>query len=340
MRNRTVPALLLLAVLCACRGNRSGEARISLPKDYSPTKIFTTTAPSLLVKAAKGADFRSIYSWVPDKEPRLIVEGRDLDMTRLSDDIFAAWYTEPSQEVIVTLNAQQLISPPLTLPNGGLTGWVACEGDVQHVVCLGNRPGMGIEDNDYDEMGFSAVLVIDLLKRTTSWFPLKDKTYFRFDPKRQMIYFGNSQHSVVAFDLAGKEHGSVYLSALRRPSPSEHFAESLQEDGEEWEVYDAASNKVVFAFNCSTPECKNGDLDLESDGRNWNPKIDGQFVALWSSGRAYGAGDTCDIYQSASASLVKRFPCGGLPVFDWSRDGRELVTLSYIGGTLHREVVN
>jgi hypothetical protein len=183
---------------------------VPLPKGLSPTGLFTTNSPLLVIKAAGDAYHRSLYSWESGKTPALIVEGQALDVTRLSDDTFAAWYSDKSQEEIVTLNGQKLISPPMTLPNGGPTGWGACEGDLQYVVCVGDRPGMSVEDKDYDEMGFSAILVVSLTQRKTNWFPVKHGTRIRFDPQRKMIYAvdwaDESAHAPVAvYDLAGKE---------------------------------------------------------------------------------------------------------------------------------------
>ena len=343
--------LVMLGALCACRDNKTPSAAVnssevirsatlSLPKDLSPTGVFTTNSSSLVIKAAADARHRSLYSWEPGKAPKLIFEGGNLDVIRLSGDTFAAWYSQNNQEAIVTLNAQGLIAQPLMLPQGGPTGWGACEGDPRNIVCIGDPPGMGAEDKDYDEMGFSAVLVIDLGQRKTSWFPVKHQTYFHFDPARERIYVsdlaGPSLSSPVEFfNLAGNVGGaSVSDMTLSR---SGRFTESLQEDGSEfWAIRDSTSKKVLLAFNCDKPECKPGD---RYEDHYWNPVFDGQVVAL-NLGGAYGKGGTCDVYQCSPPRLVKRIPCDGLPVYDWSRDGRELITISYEGGKFHREPVN
>jgi len=200
---------------------------------------------------------------------------------------------------------------------------------------------MTFEDSDYEEMGFTAVIVIDLVHRKTIWFPVGNRTGFRFDLRRKMIYVidwtAPSIHgSVVAFDLSGKEHGAAQWWDIMPLSPSGRFAESLQEDGSEsWEVYDASDKKMLVAFNCDRAECKLGDRYEQQ----WNPVFTDQMVAL-NSGGAYGKDGTCDLYQFSPPRLVKTFPCSGLPVYDWSRDGREFVTLEYEGGKLRREPVN
>jgi hypothetical protein len=288
---------------------------------------------------------RSVYSWEPGREPKLIVDGHFLEVIRLSDDEFAAtWYTENNENspvAFITLNTSGLIAKPLMLPPSGPTGWGGCEGDTHHVVCIGNLPTMKVDDKDYDEMGFSAVLVIDLEQRKTSWFPVEHQAYFYFNPARKLIYVGDlpaySVSSLVeVFDLAGNKRGKANVLDMTM-SPSGHFADSLQEDGaDSWEVYDAASKKVLLAFGCDKPGCKPGD---RYQNHHWNPVFDGQVVALNADG-AYGKGGTCDVYQSLPPRLVKRVPCGGLPVYDWSRDGRELITLSYEESTFHRESVN
>jgi hypothetical protein len=324
------------------RANTPTSYKVSLPRGLSPTRIFTTTSTLIVIKAAADADHRSLYSWQPGNEPKLIVEGRDLDVTRLSGDTFAAWYSENSKQELVTLNAQQITSQPLMLPQGGPTGWQGCEGDTARIVCMGNRPGMSIEDKDYDEMGFSAVLVIDLLQQKSSWFPVKDRTRFRFDRARK-IYVSDfispsSPSSVEAFDLAGKTRGAAKLSDMA-PSPSGHFAESLQEDGSVyWDIHEASSNKVLLAFNCGRPECKIG--DRSEDMKHWNPVFDDQVIVLRDNGKAYGVGAVCDVYQISPPRLVKSIPCDGLPEYDWSRDGWELITLTYTGGEFRREPVN
>jgi hypothetical protein len=311
---------LLLAILYDCSGPRNDTAgetssgddeTVPLPRSLSPTGLFTTNSPLLVIKAAGGAYHRSLYSWYSDK----------------------------SQEEIVTLNGQKLISPPLTLPNGGPTGWGACEGDLQYIVCVGDRPGMSVEDKDYDEMGFTAILVVSLTQRKTNWFPVKHRTRIRFDPQRKMIYAvdraDESAHAPVAvYDLAGKERGSGHLSDLMPLSPSGRFVESLQEDGaDSWEVYEADSRKVLLTFNCDRPECKEGDRN----DHQWNPKFTDQLIAIRSSAGKDGA---CDVYMLSPPHLKKTLPCGGLPVYDWSRDGRELVTLQYEGNIFRREPVN
>jgi len=343
---------LLLASVCVCSGRNTDTAgetpaseyeTVPLPKGMSPTGVFTTNSYSLVIKAAGDIDHRSLYSWEPGKKPKLIIEGRDLDITRLSDNTFAAWYSKNSQEEIVTLDAQKLITPPLKLPKGGPRGWFFCEGDTQAIVCRGDPPSMSAEDKDYDEMGFSAVLVIDLAERKTTWFPVKHQTHFRFAPAHKMIYVidwdsASSHGPVTAFDLAGRELGHARLSDVMPSSPSGRFVESLQEDGSEsWRVYEAAGMKLLSGFNCEQPECKEGDRD--EDGHHWNPRFTDQVVALRMGG-AFGKGGACDIYQLSPPRLMKTVPCGGLPVYDWSRDGRELVTLQYEGNIFRREPVN
>jgi hypothetical protein len=353
MANKFLP-LLLFGALCACNGSRTGlvadapvktpVARseiVSLPSGMSPTRVFTTKSLSLVIKGAAGSAHRSLYSWEPDKAPKLIVEGRDLDVSRLSDDLFAAWYFDDTQEVIVTLNAQQLISQPLALPKGGPTGWGGCEGDTHYLVCIGDRPGMTVEDNDYDEMGFTAILVIDLARRKITWFPVGHRTHLRFDLGRKMIYVidwtAPSIHgSAVAFDLVGEERGAAQSWDIMPLSPSGRFAESLQADGSEsWEVYDASNKRVLLAFNCERPECKVGDRD----DQHWNPIFTDQLIAFHSE-MAYGKDGACDLYQVSPPRLVKTISCSGLPVYDWSRDGRELVSLQDEGGELRREPLN
>jgi hypothetical protein len=204
---RASALLLVFGILGACRGNRtpssdgqSGKtssssvrsATFPLSKDSSPTAVFTTKSLSLLVKTGDITPTdrfqRSLYLWQPSKEPKLIVAGHFLEVIRLSDDEFAAtWYSENNENspvAFVTLNARGLISQPLMLPAGGPTGWGGCEGDTRHVACIGNLPGMKTDDKEHDEMGFSAVLVIDLEQRKTSWFPVKHQTSFHFDPAR------------------------------------------------------------------------------------------------------------------------------------------------------------
>lgn len=128
---------LLLASACSCNGRKTfaaGETpagdheTVPLPKGMSPTGVFTTNSSSLVIKAAGDIDHRSLYSWEPGNAPSVIIEGRDLDITRLSDDTFAAWYSDNNRQEIVTLDAQKLIPQPLKFPNGGPSGWGGCEG--------------------------------------------------------------------------------------------------------------------------------------------------------------------------------------------------------------------
>jgi len=340
-----IPVLVVLAALCACHNGKLGltdirDDVVPLPKDMSPTAVFTTTSPSLVIKGAADKYYRSLFSWEPDKAARLLVKGRNLEVTRLSDDVFATWYFENSQEVLVTLNAQELTSR-LLLPEGGPAGWQGCAGDTHYVVCIGD-PGMKAEDPDFDEMAFSAVLVVDIEHQKATWFPVKHQTYFHPDLKRRLVSVidnvapSTTPYSVNAFDLSGKNRGRARATDILPQSPSGRFAESLQEDGDEsWELYDAASKRVLLAFNCDRPECKVGDRE----DHMWNPAVDGQVVAL-DEGGAYGKGGTCSVYQCLPPQLVKRVSCGGLAVYDWSRDGRELVTIEYEGGKLRRERVN
>ena len=134
------------------------------------------------------------------------------------------------------------------------------------MVCIGNLPAMTADNKDYDEMGFSAVLVIDLGQRKSSWFPVKHQTYFHFNPARKLIYVGDEtapslSNSIKAFDLAGHGRGKSQFWDFSL-SPSGRFAESLQEDGSEsWEVYEVASKNVLLEFNCDKPGCKLGDRE-------------------------------------------------------------------------------
>lgn len=362
---RVTVLVLVLGVICAPCSSRSQSFEVEsakksnlnvrsdtfpLPKGSSPTEVFTTRTLSLIVKTGDITPTdrfqRSLYLWEPGKEPKLIVSGHFLDVTRLSDDDFAAtWYsknTENSPVAFVTLNARGHISQPLMLPPSGPIGWGGCEGNTRYVACIGNLPEMRADDKDYDEMGFTAVLVIDLEQHKTSWFPVKHQTYFHFDPARRQIYVSDDQPNlnldsrVESFGLAGNERGEARVLDMTL-SPSGHFADSLQEDGaDSWEIYDAASKSVLLAFGCDKPGCKSGD---RQEGHYWNPVFDGQFVALGTGG-AYGKGGMCDVYQAAPPRLVKSVPCGGLPVIDWSRDGRELITIKYEGGGYRRELIN
>ena len=352
---------LLLGVFCGCQNNKphvaAGEpvktpsavnstvkfpeeqtptVAVLLPGGQSPTRVFTTSSSSLVIKAATG-DYRALYSWEPGKESKLIVESSDLDVTRLSDDTFAAWYSKNNRQAFVTLNAHHLISQPLMLPKGGPTGWGACEGDTLNVVCIGDRPEMKVADG----MMFSAVLVIDLVQRKTSWFPVKYATHHRFDVARKTIYVGDdvgpSSHWVKAFDLTGNALEAADFSDIVPRSPSGHFAESLQEDGaESWEIRNASNNEVLLAFNCDKPECKVGDRSENQ----WNPVFKDQVVVLHNSDKPYGKGSTCDVYKCSPPQLLKSVPCDRLPHYDWSRDGREIITIEYSDGEYHRQPVN
>jgi hypothetical protein len=358
----TLLALFTVSGLSTCQSNNSGtstrdtaieakvgDARITLPEDSFPTAVFTTKSAALVIKTGDtthGDRFhRSLYSWEPGKQSKVIIGGHFLEVTRLSDDEFGAtWYSENNEISpieFVTLNPRELIAKPLILPKGGPTGWGGCQGDPRYVVCFGNIPTMTFNDKDYDEMGFTAILVIDVVQRKASWFPVKHQTYFHFIPTRRLIYVGDlinpTMNSLMkTFDLDGHERGTAMVWDVSL-SPSGHFAESLQADGSEsWEIYDVAQKKLLLGFNCDNPECKSGERD---EKHHWNPVFDGQVVAQ-ESGGAYGKGGTCDVYQSAPPRLVKRIPCDGSPVFDWSRDGRELITIQPKGGKFHRESVN
>jgi hypothetical protein len=357
--------LLVIGVICTARSNRAQSfevesakksnldvrsATFPSPKGSSPTEVYTTRTLSLVVKTGDITPTdkfrRSLFMWEPGKEPKLILSGHFLDVIRLSDDDFAAtWYSkniENSPVAFVTLNARGHISQPLLLPPSGPTGWGGCEGNTRYVACIGNLPEMRADDKDYDEVGFTAVIVMDLEQQKTSWFPVKHQTYFHFDPARRRIYVSEDQPNlnlgsrVESFDLAGNALGEAHVLDMTL-SPSGHFADSLQEDGaDSREIYDVASKRVLLAFGCDKPGCKAGD---RQEGHYWNPIFDGQFVALGTGG-AYGEAGMCDVYQAAPPRLVKSVPCDGLPVFDWSRDGRELITIKYEGGGYRRELIN
>lgn len=237
---RVTALLLVLGVICACRGNKAqswerGSAKrtdpdvtnaiFPLSKGSSPTEVFTTSTPSLLIKTGDITPTdgfqRSLYLWEPGKEPKLIASGHFLEVIRLSDDDFAAtWYsrkTEDGPVAFVTLNARGKLSSPLMLPPSGPTGWGGCEGNPRYVACIGNLPEMKADDKDYDEMGFTAVLVIDLEQRKTSWFQVKNQTYFHFDPAHGRIYVSGDQANlslssrVESFDLVGNERGPAHV---------------------------------------------------------------------------------------------------------------------------------
>jgi hypothetical protein len=324
------------------------SAIFPLSNGSSPTEVFTTSTLSLVVKTGDITPTdqfqRSLYLWEPGEAPKLIVSGHFLDVVRLSDDDFVAyWYsknTEDSAVTLITLNARGQISQRLMLPPSGPTGWGGCEGNTRYVVCIGNPPDMKADDKDYDEMGFSAVLVINLQQEKTLWFPVKHQTFFHFDPARERIFASDDPPNlklssrVQSFDLVGNAREEAHVLDMTL-SPSGHFADSLQEDGADtWEIYDAASKRVLLTFGCDKPGCKVGD---RQESHLWNPLSDGQFVAVRSSAGKDGA---CDVYQAALSSLVKSVPCGGLAVFDWSRDGRELVVIEYKSGKYRREPVN
>jgi hypothetical protein len=360
---RVIGLLLMVGAICACRVNWAQPVEVEAAKtpdssirsatfpsskDSSPTELFTTSMRSVFVKTGDITPTdrfqRSLYLWEPGKQPKLIVSGHFLDVIRLSNNEFAAaWYSKNSENSpveFVTLNAQGNISQPLLLPPSGPTGWGGCGGNTRYVACVGNLPEMKADDKDYDEMGFSAVLVIDLEKQKTSWFPVKHQTLFHFDAALKRIYVSEDQDhlnlssSVESFDLGGNALGEAHVLDMTL-SPSGHFADSLQEDGaDSWEVYDVASKRVLLSFGCDKPGCKRGD---RQEGHYWNPVLDGQFVALRMGG---GTSGMCDVYQAATARLVKSVSCGGLAVFDWSRDGRELITIKYEGGEYRRELIN
>jgi hypothetical protein len=300
------------------------------------TAVFTTKSRSLIIKAAD-ADLRAAYAWEPGQEPKLLVQGKIWGITRLSDDSFAAWYSDKhDQTYVVTFNAQQLTSQPLALPK--FSGWGVCEGNYEMFVCLGNRPGMN--PDDVDERGFTAVLVVDLEARKTSWFDVGHRTDYRLDTSRKLIYVSDQfapGRVVEIFNLKGESVGPSDESHLQATSPSGRFIESIHEDGgEAWQIYELATKQELFAFNCAGPDCKKGD----HNDSYWNPVIDGQFAVVRDSGKSYGKGSSCDVYQASPPHLVKSFPCNALIVYDWSRDGKELITLEWDGGSYHRESVN
>lgn len=347
MRRVSILVMLGISSLLAGAGSRTsaqgtvpakGNAILSLPSGMDPTRLFTTTTASLLIKAAKDAKNRYLFSWQAGQAPALITVGRDLEVTRLGDNTFAAWYFDGGQEKLVTLDGQKLLSKPLLLPNGGPTGWQSCRGNVVRVVCIGNLPTT--RDDDSDEMGFTAVLVVNLETRKMNWFPVDYQTYFRFDLARKMIYVTDDHRiRVRQFDLAGDDKGSAHVSNVMMPSPSGQFLETLQEDGSEfWAVDEASTMKPLLSFNCDRPGCKEGDRD--EDNQHWNPKFSHQLVVIRDGG-AYGIGGACDVYQLLDRpNLLKTVPCEGLPVYDWSRDGKAIVTIETERGRFSRQPIN
>ncbi len=85
-----------------------------------------------------------------------------------------------------------------------------------------------------------------------------------------------------------------------------------------WAVNRARDMKPLLKFNCNQPGCRVGD-DSEN---SWNPVLDGEIAVL---------AEKCEIYDVGTRTLIKSFPCEGQPAYDWSRDGKKLVTLSYEG---------
>ena len=323
----------------------SSAEQLCLPDGNKPTGLFTTKSASLVLKAAAGPDYRSIYSWEPGKEPKLIVRGLDLDVTRLSDDTFAAWYTSESrQELLVTFDAEKLTSEPLVLPAGGPSGWQGCTGDTHYLACIGNLPDMKADDQDFDEMQFTAVIVIDLEQRTTTSFLVGHNTHFFFNSAKKTIYVTDhtttesERAGVLTFDLTGKRGEPGRVSEMQT-SPSGRFALTLQEDGaESWGIYDVKTGKTLLDFNCDRPGCIMADGPMSGDPE-WNPLDDDQILVMGQAGKAYGAGNTCDVYQVSSARRVKSVRCDGMPQYDWSRDGRDIVTVAYISGKFTRQRV-
>jgi hypothetical protein len=341
---------MFLGVLDGCRQHGQSVAsntdeKFLLADHSSPTGVFTTRSPGLIVKATDKF-LRAAYSWVPGQKPRLLVQGNMLEITRLSDDSFAAWYSEGTSDsdnprFMVTFNARQLTSQPLALPKA-LMGWGSCKGNDEVVVCLGNRPGMTLEDKDFDEMAFNAVLVIDLVQRRTDWFPVDHRTDYRLDVAHKLIYVSDwvpmpSRRLVDVFNFKGERLRNSQESDLQAKSPSGRFLESVQEEGEEaWQIYDNANGKELLAFNCDKPGCKDG----YHNDYYWNPVIDGQVAVVRDGGQGYGKGTTCDVYQVSPPQLLKSIPCDGFPSYDWSRDGKELIILDESSGMLHRERMN
>ena len=297
--------------------------------------MFTTKSRVLIVKAAD-RDVRAAYAWEPGQQPKLLVQGNMLEITRLSDDSFAAWYSDTDKQTfVVTFNAQQLTSQPLALPKA-VSGWGRCAGNVELLVCLGDKPDMNPEE--VDEMGFTAVLVVDLARRKPSWFAVGHRTDFRLDLPRKSIYVGDGYpRRVEIFNLKGEDLGPGDESHLQTTSPSGRFTESIPEDGaESWQIYEQATRQELFAFNCGGPGCKTGD----HGDSYWNPVMDGQFAVVRDGGKPYGKDSSCDVYQASPPHLVKSFPCNSLIQYDWSRDGKELIMVEFDGGTYHRETVN
>lgn len=359
--------LTVLGVLGGCRrqpetiansDNKSGKAATTLTtNDSKPTQqvrtaanddikfllpgkgviaVFTTKSPSLIIHAAD-PNLRAVYAWEPGQEPKLLVQGKIYGIARLSDDSFAAWYSDKDDQVsVVTFNGHQLTSQPLGLPK--FSGWSACEGNDEMLVCQGNRPDTNA--NDVDERGFTAILVVDLAARKTSWFDVGYRTDYRLDASRKLIYVSDQfarARGVEIFNLKGESLGTSDESHLQATSPSGRFIESLPADGaESWQIYELATKQQLFAFNCGEPDCKTGD----HNDSYWNPIIDGQFAVVRNSGKPHGKDSSCDVYQASPPHLVKSFPCNALMVYDWSRDGKDLVTLEWDGGTYHRERVN
>jgi hypothetical protein len=307
----------------------------------SVTAVFTTKSRSLIVKAAE-TNLRAAYTWEPGQQPKLLVQGNGLEITRLSDDSFAAWYSDSDEQTFaVTFNAQQLTSPIIALPT--FSGWGGCEGNDALLVCLGNRPGMS--PDDVDEMGFTAVLVVDLAARKTTWFDVGHRTHYRLDASRKLIYVSDHyahDRVVEIFNLKGETLGPSDESHLQATSPSGRFIQSLPEHGDEgWQIYELASKQQLFAFNGGAA-CNGGAICKTGDHNDsyWNPVMDGQFAVVRDSGKPYGKGSSCDVYQASPPHLVKSFPCTSLIEYDWSRDGKALITLEYDGGSYHIENVN
>jgi hypothetical protein len=266
------------------RAAASDDIKFVLP-GKTVTAVLTTKSRSLIITAAS-ADLRAAYAWEPGQEPKLLVQGKMLGITRLSDDSFAALYSDiDGQSFVVTFNPQQLTSQPLGLPKSP-SGWGGCEGNDEVLVCQGDRPGM--RPQDVLEMDFTAILVVELAERKTSWFDAGQPRIVylhRLDVRRKLIYVtGEALNSGETFTLKGVSLGPSDDSHLQATSPSGRFMESLPADGKEsWQIYEGATNQELFAFNCGKAACKSGD----NNGDYWNPVFDGQFVVYRHSGKPY-----------------------------------------------------
>jgi len=333
-------ALSLIQISCRSKpapnsAQHGNSSVIGLPPDSSPTDLLSTSTDRTVIVVYQPREDRSAYLYNPSTRTleKLITAKMVSVFRQAGGDTFVVAWSAPDGPKYALLDAQGQMSAAKEFRISP-ESWPSCGASRRYLVCATDRPGLTEADADFNPLGYTAFLVLELATNSSRVYRVPSPTsYITFSSNDDLVYTSselseNARANVVtAFDLNGRKRAVHKDWKGTNFSVRNRFAiPFLHEGGLDWEVYETRSWRPVLSI-------KSSEFEGEINWGEWNP-VQENLLSVWRrqmSDNKFEV-DFLEVYNVETGKKVYSIKidsnnADSKAVHAWSRDGHRLMVL-------------